>query len=211
MYIERDTTHNLLYIGFRDTLKRGEVSKTKEIIPGAYLDLDAEGKVVGLEVVNTEHVLGIAVKDLHLSGELLGVKEASELTGKDRANFLRDIASRADFPEPVARVASGQLWLSKDIVRYLRIRDRGSDTSQERDQEHNAASEEKTTRIPYRGWEHREGERYRDYRYEDYEEYEDHKVIDTSQSPADEDVSVDDTDHEVYRPDQETQGGQESA
>lgn len=211
MYIERENIYNLLYISFRDTLEKGEVSKTKEFIPGAYFDLDSDGKLVGIEIVNTERVLGIAVKDLHLSGELLGVKEAAELAGKDRANFLRDFASRPDFPKPVARVASGQLWLSKDVERYLERHQSGFDVPAERTQDDDAAREELTTRIPYRGWEHREGERYRDYRYEDNEQYEDHEVIDTSQSATDESTELNGEDHEVFRPDRDSSEEQESA
>lgn len=119
MHIERDEEFNLLYVAFKDRIAEGEVAKTEEIVPGAYIDLDSDGKLLGIEIVNTKEVLGMPVSDLHLSGELLGVKEAAELAGKDRGNFLRDLANKADFPEPVAHLASGQVWLSKDVERYL--------------------------------------------------------------------------------------------
>ena len=50
----------------------------------------------------------------------MGVKEAAELAGKDKANFLRDLAARKDFPEPIVSLASGRYWLSSEIERYLR-------------------------------------------------------------------------------------------
>lgn len=212
MYIERDTTYDLLYVGFRDTLQKGEVAKTEELTPGAYFDFDAAGKLVGIEIVNTGRVLGVAAKDLRLSSELVGVKEAAELAGKDRANFLRDLASRPDFPEPVARLASGQLWLSRDVERYLQARSSGSDLPAGTTRAQGEAGEEQPTRLPYRGWEHREGERYRDYRYEDHEQYEDHEVLDTSGSTAEQsDPPHDDMDHEVHAPDRNSQEEQESA
>jgi uncharacterized protein YuzE len=212
MYIERDTRYNLLYVSFTDTLEKGRVASTKELIPGAYFDFDSDGNLLGIEIVNTERVLGVAAKDLHLSGELLGVKEAAELAGKDRANFLRDLASRPDFPEPVARLASGQLWLSRDVESYLRARSSSSDPPAGLVQAQRAAAEEgKTTRLPHHGWEHREGERYRDYRYEDHEQYEDHEVLDTSESAAEGGVPLDDEDHEVRGAERDPQEEQESA
>ena len=122
MYIERDIENNQLYVSFSDGVAEGAVAETAEVSPGIYFDLDDEGKLVGIDIVNTKAVIGAAVAELALSGEIVGVKEAAQLVGKDRGNFLRDLASRPDFPKPVARVASGQLWLSKDIERYLERR-----------------------------------------------------------------------------------------
>ena len=209
MYIERDAEYNLLYLSFKDELQRGEVSETKEVSPGINLDFDLNGKLLGIEIVNTKTVLGTLVTDLRLSGELLGVKEAAELAHKDRANFLRDVASRPDFPDPVARVASGQLWLSRDVKRYLRTPRGGSDTLSSR--EHNASHERQTAHLPYRGWEGRDEDNYKDYRYKDHEQYEDYEVMDTSKSAPQEEKLLDDEDHEVFRPDQDPSEEQESA
>lgn len=209
MYIERDTKYNLLYISFKDTLEKGEVAKTEELTPGTYGDFDSDGYLIGIEIVNTKRVLGVAANDLRLSGELLGVKEAAELAGKDRANFLRDLASRPDFPKPVARLASGQLWLSVDVVRYLRNHANGSDSRSRTTEEHNAIQEEKPPRLPYRGWDDRKGVPPRDYRYEDHEGYEDHEVIDTSGTDEEESVHLDDVDHEVHGSDRESQNQEE--
>ncbi len=65
-------------------------------------------------------MIGTPAREIGFSGELAGVKEAAELAGKDKANFLRDLASREDFPKPVVRLASGRYWLSAEIENYLR-------------------------------------------------------------------------------------------
>lgn len=69
MYVEKDEDFNLLYVGFRDKIEKGEVATTKELVPGAYFDLDSDGKLVGIEIVNTEQVLGVPASELHLPGE----------------------------------------------------------------------------------------------------------------------------------------------
>jgi uncharacterized protein YuzE len=211
MYIDRDLKYNLVYISFRDTLEKGEVAKTEELTPGTYGDFDSDGYLIGIEIVNTKRVLGFAANNIRLSGELLGVKEAAELAGKDRANFLRDLASRPDFPEPVARLASGQLWLSIDVVRYLREHLNGPDSRSQTTGEHDTNKEKQPTKLPYRGWQYRDWERYRDYRYEDHEQYEDHELIDTP-GTGEESVpleDVDEVDHEVHGSDEDTQNKEE--
>src|SRR5215212_4555569 len=212
MHIERDVTYNLLYTAFRYTLEKGEVAKTKELMPGVYVDFDSDGYLIGIEIVNTKRALGVAAGDLRLSGELLGVKEAAELADKDRANFLRDLASRPDFPKPVAHLASGQLWLSKDVARYLNEHSSGPNNPSRPTEEKDAAREEQIPKIPYRGWEGREEERYRDYRYEEHEQYEDHEAIDTFESTADTNEAMhDDVDHEIHHEDKNSQEAQDSA
>lgn len=199
MYIERDKDYNLLHISFRDSLPEGIVAKTKEMIPGAYYELDSEGKLVGIEIVNTNYVLGFPVGELHLSGELLGVKEAAKLAGKDRANFLRDLASRADFPEPVARVASGPLWLSRDVASYISRLTNGPD---------NIArwiEGQSSYREPYRQEPDEEmhesdrpDERRADYVYKDIDQYEDVEDTDLIERTIESSMAPDQIDHEVY-------------
>lgn len=120
MYIERDKEFDQLYINFSDRSEDGVVTETVEAVPGVSLDLDQVGKLVGVEIVGAQDVIGTPVGKLDFSGELVGVKEAAELAGKDKANFLRDLASREDFPEPIVSLASGRYWLSAEIERYLR-------------------------------------------------------------------------------------------
>lgn len=120
MYIERDGEFDQLYINFADRSDEGVVAQTVEAVAGVNLDLDAEGRLVGLEIVGAAEVIGIPAAELDFTGELVGVKEAAKLAGKDKGNFLRDLASRKDFPEPIVELASGRYWLSGEIARYLR-------------------------------------------------------------------------------------------
>jgi predicted nucleotidyltransferase len=50
--------------------------------------------------------------------DLVGTKEAAALYGVRPSNFVRDWASRQDFPEPVATLARGRLWAREDLVDY---------------------------------------------------------------------------------------------
>lgn len=133
MYIERDTEFNLLYINFSNEVKKGVVAKTTEAMPGVYLDTDSDGKLLGIEIFSTKEVLGILAEDLTISGELITVEEVADYFDRDRDGFLEDIASRPDFPQPVARLESGHLWLSGEIedyewteVSFLGLEDRGA-------------------------------------------------------------------------------------
>lgn len=53
--------------------------------------------------------------------QLLGTREAAELYNVRPSNFVRDWASRPDFPEPAARLRSGRVWDRGELERY-RIR-----------------------------------------------------------------------------------------
>lgn len=118
--MERDKEFDQLYINFSDRSEEDTVAQTIEAMPGVNLDLDEDGKLVGVEIVGATDVIGASAHEVDFSGELVGVKEAAKLAGKDKGNFLRDLASRGDFPKPIATLASGRYWLSGEIERYLR-------------------------------------------------------------------------------------------
>lgn len=118
MYIERDLEFNLIYIGFIDEVKEASVARTMEVSPGVSLDLDAHDKLLGIEIFSTEEVIGVPAEDLDFSGELIGAEAAAELLGEDRVGFLENFASRSDFPQPIVRLETGDLWLSGDIEAY---------------------------------------------------------------------------------------------
>jgi predicted nucleotidyltransferase len=50
--------------------------------------------------------------------DLVGTKEAAAIYGVRPSNFVRDWASRQDFPEPVATLARGRLWAREAVVDY---------------------------------------------------------------------------------------------
>ncbi|MHB8399818.1 MAG: helix-turn-helix transcriptional regulator [Candidatus Limnocylindrales bacterium] len=49
---------------------------------------------------------------------LMGTREAARFLGVRPPNFVRDWASRPDFPSPLATLASGRVWLASDIEQY---------------------------------------------------------------------------------------------
>lgn len=55
---------------------------------------------------------------LPVAGGLMGTREAARFAGVQPSNFVRDWASRPDFPAPLATLSSGRVWLSIDVERY---------------------------------------------------------------------------------------------
>ena len=67
---------------------------------------------------------------LPVLGRLLGTREAAQFLRVRPPNFIRDWASRPDFPAPVATLSSGRVWLASDVERY--VADRHSKPTRER-------------------------------------------------------------------------------
>jgi hypothetical protein len=55
---------------------------------------------------------------LPLAGRLMGTREAARFLRVQPSNFVRDWASRPDFPAPLASLASGRVWLAADVEEY---------------------------------------------------------------------------------------------
>jgi predicted nucleotidyltransferase len=49
---------------------------------------------------------------------LLGTKEAAAFYGVNVPNFIRDWASRPDFPAPAAKLSGGRVWRAEDLLAY---------------------------------------------------------------------------------------------
>lgn len=49
---------------------------------------------------------------------LVGTKEAAAIFGVEPSNFVRDWASRGDFPRPVATLSRGRLWDREDVETF---------------------------------------------------------------------------------------------
>jgi hypothetical protein len=58
--------------------------------------------------------------------DLVGTAEAAKMAGVKKPNFVRDLASRRDFPEPVGLLASGRIWRKTDIEAFLDRADRSA-------------------------------------------------------------------------------------
>lgn len=71
------------------------------------------------EVVALKRDDGVVVP---LAGRLMGTREAARFLGVQPPNFVRDWASHPDFPEPVATLSSGRVWLAADVERYAASR-----------------------------------------------------------------------------------------
>jgi predicted nucleotidyltransferase len=54
-----------------------------------------------------------------MTENLVGTKEAAALYGVRPSNFVRDWASREDFPAPVATLARGRVWAREAVEAYL--------------------------------------------------------------------------------------------
>ncbi|MBF6604776.1 MAG: hypothetical protein IVW53_04250 [Chloroflexi bacterium] len=53
-----------------------------------------------------------------MADRLMGTREAARYLGVLPPNFVRDWASRLDFPSPLATLSSGRVWLASDIEQY---------------------------------------------------------------------------------------------
>jgi len=53
-----------------------------------------------------------------VSENLVGTKEAADVFGVRPQNFLRDWASRPDFPAPLANLAATRVWSRRDLEAY---------------------------------------------------------------------------------------------
>lgn len=59
---------------------------------------------------------------LRVGNRLMATREAAGFLGVRPSNFVRDWASRPDFPAPLAALSSGRVWLAADVERYATSR-----------------------------------------------------------------------------------------
>ena len=115
--VQPDLDADACYIGF----DMGDVAKSLQVTEDLTLDFDADGRLKGLDVMNASKLLGARFVDVTFD-TLLGVKEAADLAGVQRSNFVRDYASKAEFPKPVCELATGRIWLKSQVEAYLQTR-----------------------------------------------------------------------------------------
>lgn len=60
MRIEYDADHDLLYLWFGEVGTKA--ARTATVTPGVHADFDAQGKLIGLEVLDATEVLGEKVQ-----------------------------------------------------------------------------------------------------------------------------------------------------
>jgi hypothetical protein len=83
---------------------------------------------VGWEIRSAEGRLRSLVRDgggvLYADDRLVGTQEAAALVGVRAPNFVRDWASRPDFPAPAALLSTGRVWRDWEVADYAARRRR---------------------------------------------------------------------------------------
>jgi superfamily II DNA or RNA helicase/uncharacterized protein YuzE len=120
--VEIDRERDLAYILLRPELrdKPGGVARSVRVADDIVLDLDVNGQLVGIELLQASARIDISTVSEGRADLIVGVKEAAEILGVERSNFIRDYANKPQFPAPIAELASGRLWLRTDVERYVR-------------------------------------------------------------------------------------------
>lgn len=116
--IEADTA----YVTFGD---EREVAQTIAPLDDVTIDLDADGRVVGIEFVTASRVLHpSALRDAE-KDELIGVTAIAELLGRRKQNVAQHYTRRPDFPEPAAELPTGRYWRRGDVEEWWERSDVG--------------------------------------------------------------------------------------
>src|SRR3954471_18925506 len=122
--IQTDPDNDSFYLGFSaGNLRKGSVARSIRATEDISLDLDSEGRLLGLDVMNATQSLGEDYLEIRFDA-LMGVKEAAALLGVQKSNFVRDLASREDFPVPVVELATGRVWLKSQVQDFAESRKR---------------------------------------------------------------------------------------
>src|SRR5687768_3999944 len=111
--VEIDRERDIAYILLRPELrnKPGGVARSVRVADDIVLDLDIKGQLVGIELLEASARIDINTISEGRADLIVGVKEAAEILGVERSNFIRDYANKPQFPAPIAELASGRLWL----------------------------------------------------------------------------------------------------
>ena len=116
--IQPDRDNDQLYVALSSrALGAGAVVRTVRVTEDVALDFDKEGRVVGLDIANASKALGESIEDIRMDA-LVSVKEAAELVGVQKSNFVRDYANKPDFPRPIVELATGRIWLRSQVEAY---------------------------------------------------------------------------------------------
>ena len=77
--------------------------------------VDSRGRLIAIVIRQASEHLAPAVL---VDDTLLGTREAAAFFAVKPSNFVRDVASRDDFPAPVANLASSRIWRRGDLRAY---------------------------------------------------------------------------------------------
>ena len=126
--IEIDRKHDVAYILLRPELRDqpGAVARSMRVAEDIVLDLDANGQLIGIELLNASSRLDLSNISEGPAELIVGVKEDAAMLAVEKSNFIRDYANKPQFPAPVAELASGRFWLRSDVERYMQEKDTAS-------------------------------------------------------------------------------------
>ena len=82
------------------------------------LDVDDKEQLIGIELLNASARLDIDKISEGPADLIVGVKEAAEILGVEKSNFVRDHANKPQPLIPIAELASGRFWLRSDVQNY---------------------------------------------------------------------------------------------
>src|ERR1700722_16322825 len=101
--IEIDYKQNLAYILLRPELRgqRRAVARSTRVAEDIVLDLDENGQLIGIELLNASSHLDLNRISEETGDLIVGVKEAAAMFGIEKSNFVRDFANKPQFPKPV--------------------------------------------------------------------------------------------------------------
>jgi uncharacterized protein YuzE len=107
-FVDIDREHDLAYILLRPELRdrRGAVARSVRVADDIVLDLDESGHLIGIELLNASARLDVDELKTATRKIIAGVKEAAEMLGVEKSNFVRDHASKPDFPARIGELAS---------------------------------------------------------------------------------------------------------
>jgi predicted DNA-binding transcriptional regulator AlpA len=88
----------------------------------SHVHSDETNHLIGIELLNASARLDADALETGTREIIVGVKEAAEMLGVEKSNFVRDYANKPDFPAPIAELASGRVWLRSAIDQYLRAK-----------------------------------------------------------------------------------------
>ncbi len=100
------------YVAFGDSR---DVAETVVPVEDLAIDLDKNGRVVGIEFVTASRLLDKSALKEAERDELLGVTEIARYLGKRKQNVAQYYTVRDDFPEPAAELPTGRYWRRGDI------------------------------------------------------------------------------------------------
>lgn len=106
--IDADTA----YVAFGDDR---EVVETIAPVDDVAIDLDVDGRIVGIEFVTASRVLHPSALQDSEKDELIGVTEIAEFLGKRKQNVAQHYTRKPDFPSPVAELPTGRYWRRGDV------------------------------------------------------------------------------------------------